>query len=97
MVMSAREADVLVEQFGANFGARAGSKEFRVLPILFTNPNKSDQQLSITCRLYRQVGAVTEEFLNQRLHPNHDHASLRRTRTAPSRDRSRASRQRLWM
>ena len=43
------------------------AKELRVLPILFTNPNKSDQQLSIICRLYRPLGTFTEEFLNQRV------------------------------
>ena len=41
------------------------AKELRVLPILFTNPNKSDQELAISCRLYRQLGTSTDEFLNQ--------------------------------
>ncbi|MEJ7668879.1 MAG: hypothetical protein WKH97_09110 [Casimicrobiaceae bacterium] len=43
------------------------AKELRVLPILFTNPNKSDQDLSITCRLYRQLGTSSDDFLNQRI------------------------------
>jgi hypothetical protein len=43
------------------------ARELRVLPILFTNPDKSDQELSITCRLYRPLGTSTDEFLNQRI------------------------------
>lgn len=43
------------------------AKEIRVIPLLFTNPNRTDQELSITCRLYRPLGPVTEEFLNQRV------------------------------
>jgi hypothetical protein len=43
------------------------AKELRVIPLLFTNPNRTDQDLAIICRLYRPLGATTNEFLNQRI------------------------------
>jgi hypothetical protein len=45
----------------------ANSKELRVIPLLFTNPNRTDQDIAILCRLYRPLGTSTEEFLNQRI------------------------------
>jgi hypothetical protein len=43
------------------------AKEIRIIPLLFTNPNRTDQDLAIICRLYRPLGATTDEFLNQRI------------------------------
>lgn len=43
------------------------AKKLRVIPILFTNPLKTDQEISVLCRLYRPLGSSTEEFLNQRI------------------------------
>lgn len=43
----------------------AGARELRVIPLLFTNPNKSDQELTIVCRLYRPLGNLSDEYLNQ--------------------------------
>jgi hypothetical protein len=41
------------------------SRELRVIPVLFTKPNKSDQEIKITCRVYRTFATATQENLNQ--------------------------------
>lgn len=58
----------LVPNVGRDVKLRDPSaKELRVIPLLFTNPNRTDQDLAITCRLYRPLGATTDEFINQRI------------------------------
>jgi hypothetical protein len=41
------------------------SRELRVIPVLFTKPNKSDQEIKITCRIYRTFATATQDHLNR--------------------------------
>jgi hypothetical protein len=41
------------------------SRELRVIPVLFTKPNKSDQEIKITCRVYRTFATATQDFYNR--------------------------------
>ncbi|HCT78834.1 MAG TPA: hypothetical protein DGG94_17195 [Micromonosporaceae bacterium] len=43
----------------------AGSTRLEVFPILFTRPDRVDLELRVRCRLYRLIGATSEDFLNQ--------------------------------